>query len=166
MEESNLRGAHLEWVDLRDTQLEGVDLTRALLKGADLTYALLNKANLTDVRLKGSVIRRTARWPDGFDWRAAGVVLVDQFGKPVVEPDGTSAGAEADMPAPAVSPGQPRVALTNPSRSGERERAPWSTVRQRTHRKGSGFLRRHDHDPRRQVELAQGTGRYWLGPAS
>lgn len=103
LRKADLARANLERAILRDTHLEESNLRGAHLKGSGLTYALLNKANLTDVRLKGSVIRRTARWPDGFDWRAAGVVLVDQFGKPVVEPDGTSAGAEADMPAPAVS---------------------------------------------------------------
>jgi hypothetical protein len=65
---ADLRGALLSGADLRATYLDGADLRGADLSGADLRGALLGGADLG-----GAVADRKTRWPDGFDWRGAGV---------------------------------------------------------------------------------------------
>lgn len=72
----NLEGAHLPYgrlqhVDLQNGQLQGADLTGAKLQGANLTGA-----NLTGAKLEGAQCTASTIWPDGFDWRAAGVELL------------------------------------------------------------------------------------------
>lgn len=62
--------AHLGGADLRDANLYGVYLGGANLEGVDLRNARLVKARAT----------ATTRWPDGFDWQAAGVVLTNSDG--------------------------------------------------------------------------------------
>jgi uncharacterized protein YjbI with pentapeptide repeats len=47
-----------------------VNLTGANLTAANLYRAKLTKANLTTANGGGSAI-----WPDGFDWKAKGVLL-------------------------------------------------------------------------------------------
>jgi uncharacterized protein YjbI with pentapeptide repeats len=103
LERASLGGAHLEGADLGDAHLEGASLLgahleRANLEGANLEGAALGSADMEPQRLVGTdleavglgarvektwVLGRTylkrakadygTRWPDGFDWQAAGV---------------------------------------------------------------------------------------------
>ena len=74
----NLRRATLEGATLQGAHLQGADLGRASLgwarlQGANLQGANLQGANLNGVQLKGANCDAETVWPDGFDWRAAGV---------------------------------------------------------------------------------------------
>jgi hypothetical protein len=90
---ANLLGADLRWADLSGADLSwaklpgakllgakllGADLLRADLSGADLRRADLSgadlrRADLDHVELEGAVCSAATHWPDGFDWKAAGV---------------------------------------------------------------------------------------------
>jgi uncharacterized protein YjbI with pentapeptide repeats len=92
LEGADLRGAWLEGAILRGASLEGADLREANLEGAyldpahaDLAGARLEWADRWPVRLKGAKANEATRWPDGFDPKHAGVVLVDERGQPVAE---------------------------------------------------------------------------------
>jgi uncharacterized protein YjbI with pentapeptide repeats len=65
---TDLKGAILQRADLRDTDCGEVDLRRAQLQNADLRGAKLEMA-----KLEGAVASSGTRWPDGFDFSAAGV---------------------------------------------------------------------------------------------
>ena len=85
---ANLRRANLQEVDLQGANLEGADLYRAQPEGAKLQGANLHDAVLKGANLKGAILDGVGLegawcdadtvWPDGFDWRDAGVVLVDE----------------------------------------------------------------------------------------
>jgi hypothetical protein len=68
LERANLDVAHLE-----ETVLGGAHLERALLSGAHL-----EGANLYDAHLEGALADERTAWPDGFDWRAAGVIVSEE----------------------------------------------------------------------------------------
>jgi len=68
---ANLRGAKLGWTDLRHAGLDGADLREADLRGADLCdIKHLDRANLHGARANVQT-----RFPDGFSWQAAGVLM-------------------------------------------------------------------------------------------
>jgi uncharacterized protein YjbI with pentapeptide repeats len=82
-----LAGADLRRTDLRGATFEGVDLSFADLRGADLRGADLHDLyfelpnpissdDLTLANLSGALADRNTRWPRGFDWRAAGVMMM------------------------------------------------------------------------------------------
>jgi Pentapeptide repeats (8 copies) len=85
---ARLHFAFLEYADLRDANLRGADLTGAFLGGAQLQGADLRGANLKGVSLvpmwqEGHWVipPRTryddrTRWPDSFDPRAHGAILM------------------------------------------------------------------------------------------
>jgi uncharacterized protein YjbI with pentapeptide repeats len=52
------------------------DLRGAYLGGADLRGAYLRGADLRGADLRGATYSQLALWPDGFDAKAAGAVLV------------------------------------------------------------------------------------------
>jgi uncharacterized protein YjbI with pentapeptide repeats len=70
LQKANLNLAHLWEVRLVGAQLQGADLSRAGLQGA-----ILLDANLQGARLDRANCNSNTRWPDGFDWKAAGVRL-------------------------------------------------------------------------------------------
>jgi Pentapeptide repeats (8 copies) len=93
LEWAGLIGAHLEWAGLNGVYLERANLFNAHLKGADLSGAHLEAARLVganlelarlggaDLRgadLQGAVANSSTVWPAGFDWRAAGVIMVGE----------------------------------------------------------------------------------------
>jgi membrane protein implicated in regulation of membrane protease activity len=102
LEGANLKRANLRRADLQGTNLEGANVQRAILyfaklQGADLKEAFLQKALLLRANLEGAALKdanlweasllrvklKGARcgatvWPDGFDWKAAGVLLADE----------------------------------------------------------------------------------------
>lgn len=99
-----LEGA-VEFVKRIPTMLMGADLQRASLEGANLEGARLQRAKLQRARLQGAnlygatlsrvtfeaakydVGKKGTKWPEGFDPRAAGAILVDEDGNPVENVD-------------------------------------------------------------------------------
>jgi uncharacterized protein YjbI with pentapeptide repeats len=80
---AELRQALLEHADLQDARMHGVDLEGARLdgarlKGAYLGGADLSAADLTGAHLQGAECNAETVWPDGFNWKAAGVKLEDK----------------------------------------------------------------------------------------
>jgi hypothetical protein len=73
-----LDGAHLENANLTGTYMSRASLTEAHLEGASLEGANLKGANLDGVHLEGAIANEYTSWPDGFDWRAAGVIMADE----------------------------------------------------------------------------------------
>jgi Pentapeptide repeats (8 copies) len=65
---ADLRGAFLAGANLR-----GADLGAADLRGANLGSAELRREGVPDADLTGARANALTRWPDGFDWRGAGV---------------------------------------------------------------------------------------------
>jgi len=84
---SLLAGARLGWARLAGADLRGADVSRASLQHAELAGVHLEQARLcgtqfqdADLRgahLAGARASADTRWPDGFDWPAAGARLVD-----------------------------------------------------------------------------------------
>jgi uncharacterized protein YjbI with pentapeptide repeats len=80
---SMLAGADLSGADLSDAWLRranfrGANLTGVSLRGANLCDSILSGATLSGADLTAADLRRaeydeTTTWPEGFDWREAGV---------------------------------------------------------------------------------------------
>jgi uncharacterized protein YjbI with pentapeptide repeats len=70
---ANLNGAQLQKAQLVDAQLQEAELRNAQLQEANLNGAQLQKAQLVDAQLEGAQATSKTVWPDGFDWKAAGV---------------------------------------------------------------------------------------------
>jgi uncharacterized protein YjbI with pentapeptide repeats len=80
LEGADLGDANLEQAGLGSAHLEGADLSGANLQGAFLGGAHLGRADLRDARLEdadleGALADEGTRWPDAFDWHAAGVIV-------------------------------------------------------------------------------------------
>jgi uncharacterized protein YjbI with pentapeptide repeats len=79
---TNLEGANLQNADLRAvvvdrTNLSGTHLEQACLHGAELAYSNLRQAVLKGARA-GEYVKdpqAVTTWPNGFDWRGAGVAI-------------------------------------------------------------------------------------------
>jgi uncharacterized protein YjbI with pentapeptide repeats len=56
--------------------MEGADLSNAILRWAHLENANLEKANLEKVDLLGVKYSPYTKWPDDFDPKAGGAILV------------------------------------------------------------------------------------------
>ena len=69
---ADLRGADIRGASLQRAELAGVHLEQSLLCGAQL-----HGADLRGAHLGGARVSRQTAWPTGFDWRAAGVNLVE-----------------------------------------------------------------------------------------
>jgi Pentapeptide repeats (8 copies) len=69
---THLAGANLRKAHLQDAELQGADLRRANLCGANLHGAHLDGAKLENAQADPETI-----WPEGFDPRRVGVVLID-----------------------------------------------------------------------------------------
>ena len=74
LDRARLANADMRKVNLIGARLEYADLGGAHLEGAILRRTTLETVLLDGVRLRGAVTDQHTRWPDGFDWRAAGVV--------------------------------------------------------------------------------------------
>ncbi len=74
----NLSDTDLRRADLSDAELQGARLLGARLQGANLRAAPLLRANLSDARLYGARSNAKTVWPEEFDWKAAGVELVEE----------------------------------------------------------------------------------------
>jgi len=57
--------------------LNSASLVGAHLEGAILHGAHLEGADLRDTHLERAFADKSTGWPEGFDWRAAGVVAMD-----------------------------------------------------------------------------------------
>jgi Pentapeptide repeats (8 copies) len=83
--DADLRQSYLDQTDLGEANLYGADLRGAILRGADLTKADLRRANLRDANLRGTKLSATkltdaqanasTKFPDGFKWEDAGIVM-------------------------------------------------------------------------------------------
>jgi uncharacterized protein YjbI with pentapeptide repeats len=60
-----------------DPKASGVRVQRDL-ENADLRSSYLQMDDLTGVSLRGARANALAVWPDGFDWRQAGVIVYDE----------------------------------------------------------------------------------------
>jgi hypothetical protein len=75
LEGARLHGCHLQEAVLRDAHLEGAILHFSRLEGAILHGAHLDGIEeLEFADLAGAKADEHTSWPDGYDWRAAGVV--------------------------------------------------------------------------------------------
>jgi hypothetical protein len=73
----NLSDTDLRRADLSDADLQGARLLGARLQGANVRAAQLQRVNLLHAQLQGARSNAKTVWPDGFDWKAAGVELVE-----------------------------------------------------------------------------------------
>jgi uncharacterized protein YjbI with pentapeptide repeats len=78
LQKADLHKAVLIEADFRGAELQGADLSGAQLQKADFMAAQLQDATLEGAQLQGAYCSAMTRWPDGFDWRAAGVKLQQQ----------------------------------------------------------------------------------------
>jgi hypothetical protein len=69
----NLSDTDLRRADLSNADLQEARLLGARLQGANLRGAQLQRVNLDHAQLQGARSNAKTVWPDGFDWRAAGV---------------------------------------------------------------------------------------------
>ena len=79
LSEADLRGADLHYVTLTYANLSGADLRGTDFHDTNLRRANLRAADLGGARLLGTDLRGACadeytKWPDGFDWAAAGVI--------------------------------------------------------------------------------------------
>jgi hypothetical protein len=72
---TELDSADLQGADLIRADLEGAWLANADLQGAQLGKARLQSETLFGAKLQGARADAATVWPDGFDWKAAGVKL-------------------------------------------------------------------------------------------
>jgi hypothetical protein len=75
LQRASLEEASLEGANLGNASLEGANLKGANLKGANVRGAILKGANLERANLDKAQANARTTWPNGFDWRAAGVSL-------------------------------------------------------------------------------------------
>ena len=90
LSESNLREA-----DLSGANLQSANLTDAKLWSSDLSETNLQFANLSGVKLSGAKYTNSTRWPDGFDPKASGAILIDDYGNPIKKTE-TGGGQSAE----------------------------------------------------------------------
>jgi uncharacterized protein YjbI with pentapeptide repeats len=75
---ANLQGANLRGADLRKANMVGASLEEANLSDADLSTAVM-----IFVQARGAVYTAATRWPDSYDPRAHGAILIDRDGRPL-----------------------------------------------------------------------------------
>jgi Pentapeptide repeats (8 copies) len=73
-----LNSVDLRKASLRQGHLEGFDLAGADMRGSDLRGARLEGARLEGANLTGARADRDTVWPQGFQWKAVGVILNDR----------------------------------------------------------------------------------------
>jgi len=71
---ANFQHAHLSSADLSYSDFRGADLSETNLMGANLKGCKLEDANLTD-----AISSKKTQWSPDFDWKAAGVVLLEHI---------------------------------------------------------------------------------------
>lgn len=89
--DANLQGVDLRWADLEGTRLRGANLQgaklrRAKLQGADLSLVDLKGADLNLVDLERATYTYETSWPDAFDPKTYGAILIDVRGSPINDP--------------------------------------------------------------------------------
>jgi uncharacterized protein YjbI with pentapeptide repeats len=75
---ANLGEANLERAELEGALLGEANLWQAKLLGANLRGADLSRGMLVEVDLDHATADRHTVWPSGFDWRSAGVTVVER----------------------------------------------------------------------------------------
>jgi uncharacterized protein YjbI with pentapeptide repeats len=79
----DLTGADFSAADMRKSVLRGSNLQGADLSGTDLSGAELSTANLEGANLNLARYTIDTSWPENFDPKAAGAILVDDRGNPI-----------------------------------------------------------------------------------
>jgi uncharacterized protein YjbI with pentapeptide repeats len=78
MQRTDFTGAQLQKADFTGAQLQWANFSRAHLEAANFLNAQLQKAVFFEAELKGALCDRWTTWPDGFDWKSAGVELLSK----------------------------------------------------------------------------------------
>jgi hypothetical protein len=73
----NLSDSDLRRADLSDADLQRARLLGARLQGANVRGAQLQYVNLRHAQLHGARSNAATLWPEGFNWEAAGVELIE-----------------------------------------------------------------------------------------
>jgi hypothetical protein len=73
----NLSDTDLRRADLSNSDLRGARLLGAHLQGANMRAVQLQRVNLSHAQLQEARSNAKAVWPEGFDWKAAGVELLE-----------------------------------------------------------------------------------------
>jgi Pentapeptide repeats (8 copies) len=73
----NLSDTDLRRADLSNTDLQKAMLRGVRLQGANIRAAQLRRVDLTHAQLHGARSNASTVWPEGFDWKAAGVELLE-----------------------------------------------------------------------------------------
>jgi Pentapeptide repeats (8 copies) len=73
----NLSDTDLRRADLSNANLQGARLLGTRLQGTNLRAAQLQRVNLFGAQLHGARSNAKTVWPEGFDWKAAGVELLE-----------------------------------------------------------------------------------------
>jgi hypothetical protein len=73
----NLSDTDLRRADLSNADLQGTRLLGARLQGANVRAAQLQSVNMRHAQLQGARSNAKTVWPEGFDWKAAGVELLE-----------------------------------------------------------------------------------------
>lgn len=87
LEGASLTGANFDHAKLGYSKLCKANLLRANLEGANLEGANLEGVNLEYSNLEGAKYTTKTIWPDGFDPKAVGAILVDDQGNPLEDSD-------------------------------------------------------------------------------
>ncbi len=75
---ANLSGANLSGADLRNVNFSGANFKGADLRGADFAGGWRPDAKLTGANLEGVTADTNTDWPGDFDWKAAGVSIINK----------------------------------------------------------------------------------------
>jgi Pentapeptide repeats (8 copies) len=101
LESAWLIDAHLEWAWLVGADLQAAILCEAHLEGARLFEPRFDiRARLDGARLQSARASAKTVWPEGFDWRRAGVIRVDETRDEAIR--GILAAAESHGEAPTM----------------------------------------------------------------
>jgi hypothetical protein len=73
----NLSDTDLRRADLSNADLQATRLLGTRLQGANIRAAKLQRVDLCHAQLYGARSNAKTVWPEGFDWRAAGVELLE-----------------------------------------------------------------------------------------
>jgi hypothetical protein len=73
----NLSDTDLRRADLSNADLQGARLLGAHLQGANMRAVQLQRVNLSHAQLQEARSNAKTVWPEGFDWKAAGVELLE-----------------------------------------------------------------------------------------
>jgi uncharacterized protein YjbI with pentapeptide repeats len=126
---AQLIGTYLQGADLSDANLEGAWLSGAHLQKGWLGGAYLKRAKLGRAQLEGARASAATVWPEGFAWRAAGVIEAHWLtGEPI---GADQQAAMTDMTAGPAKPGAAMPAEREYAMPDEAQRSTDGDLRER-----------------------------------